>query len=82
MICLLLLACEIRQPNRIAQATTYEIARDVNLFNELGYSDPAFAEFLVDVRKPDFKATPVQAMRRRLLEHRNTSRPRVLEWPF
>ncbi|MEO0424516.1 MAG: hypothetical protein AAF184_19420 [Pseudomonadota bacterium] len=71
VISLLLLAYEVRQSNRIAQATTtYEIGRDVNLFNELGYSDPAFAALLVELRKPDFAPTEVQAMQVRLLANR------------
>ena len=68
---LLLVAYEVRQSNRIAQATTtYEIGRDVNQFNELGYSDPEFAELLVKLRDADFKPSNVEAMQVRLLANR------------
>ena len=71
VLSLLLVAYEVRQSNRIAQATTtYEIGRDVNQFNELGYSDPQFAEFLVKLRDSDFKPSNVEAMQIRLLAHR------------
>lgn len=71
VLSLLLVAYEVRQSNRIAQATTtYEIGRDVNQFNELGYSDPEFAELLVKLRDPEFKPSAVEAMRVRLLANR------------
>jgi len=71
VLSLLLVAYEVRQSNRIAQATTtYEIGRDVNQFNELGYSDPAFAELLVKLREAEFKPTKVEAMQIRLLANR------------
>jgi hypothetical protein len=53
ILSLLLVAYEVRQSNRIAEATTtYEIGRDVNQSNELGYSDPEFAALLVNLRIP------------------------------
>lgn len=71
VLSLLLVAYEVRQSNRIAQATTtYEIGRDVNQFNELGYSDPEFAALLVKLRDPEFKPTNVEAMQVRLLANR------------
>lgn len=71
MISLLLVAYEVRQSNRIAQATTtYEIGRDVNQFNELGYSNPEFAELLVKLRNTNFRPTDVEAMQIRLLANR------------
>lgn len=71
VLSLLLVAYEVRQSNRIAQATTtYEIGRDVNQFNELGYSDPEFSELLVKLRQPDFKPSNVEAMQVRLLANR------------
>ena len=71
VLSLLLVAYEVRQSNRIAQATTtYEIGRDVNLFNELGYSDPEFAELLVKLRDPEFKPSAIEGMRVRLLANR------------
>ncbi|MCG8369644.1 MAG: hypothetical protein MJA32_03910 [Proteobacteria bacterium] len=71
VLSLLLVAYEVRQSNRIAQATTtYEIGRDVNQFNELGYSDPEFAALLVKLRDPDFKPSKVEAMQVRLLANR------------
>ena len=71
VLSLLLVAYEVRQSNRIAQATTtYEIGRDVNEFNELGYSDPEFAELLVKLRDENFEPTSVEAMRVRLLANR------------
>ena len=63
VLSLLLVAYEVRQSNRIAQATTtYEIGRDVNQFNELGYSDPEFAALLVNLRDPEFKPSKVEAI--------------------
>lgn len=71
VISLLILAYEVRQSNRIAQATTtYEIGRDVNQFNDLGYSDPEFAGLLVQLTKDSFEPSDVEAMRARLLAHR------------
>lgn len=71
ILSLLLVAYEVRQSNRIAQATTtYEIGRDVNQFNELGYSDPEFAALLVKLRDPEFKPTNVEGMQVRLLANR------------
>lgn len=71
VLSLLLVAFEVRQSNRIAQATTtYEIGRDVNSFNELGYSSAEFAELLVGLTKPDFEPTEIQALQSRLLAHR------------
>lgn len=71
VVSLLLLAYEVRQSNRIAQATTtYEIGRDVNQFNELGYSDPAFAAFLLKLRDKDFEASGAEALQVRLLANR------------
>ena len=71
VLSLLLVAYEVRQANRIAQATTtYEIGRDVNQFNELGYSDPDFAALLVELRDPEFKPSKVKAMQVRLLANR------------
>lgn len=71
VLSLLLVAYEVRQSNRIAQATTtYEIGRDVNSFNELGYSSSEFAELLVGLTKADFEPTEIQALQSRLLAHR------------
>ena len=71
VLSLLLVAYEVRQSNRIAQATTtYEIGRDVNSFNELGYSSGEFAELLVGLTKNDFQPTEIQALQARLLAHR------------
>ena len=71
VLSLLLVAYEVRQSNRIAHATTtYEISRDVNQFNELGYSDPEFAALLIRLGDPEFKPSNVEAMRARLLAHR------------
>ena len=71
VLSLLLVAYEVRQSNRIAQATTtYEIGRDVNQFNELGYADPEFAALLVKLRDPEFKPSNVEAMQVRLLANR------------
>lgn len=71
VLSLLLVAYEVRQSNRIAQATTtYEIGRDVNQFNELGYSDPKFAALLLELRDPDFKPTNIESMQVRLLANR------------
>ena len=71
VLSLLLVAYEVRQSNRIAQATTtYEIGRDVNDFNVLGYSDPNFAAFLLKLRNPEFDATPVEALQTRLIANR------------
>ena len=71
VLSLLLVAYEVRQSNRIAQATTtYEIGRDVNSFNELGYSSAEFAELLVGLTKENFEPTEIQALQSRLLAHR------------
>lgn len=71
VLSLLLVAYEVRQSNRIAQATTtYEISRDVNSFNELGYASSEFAELLVGLAKQGFEPTEVQALQSRLLAHR------------
>lgn len=68
---LLLVAYEVRQSNRIAQATTtYEIGRDVNEFNTLGYSDPQFAALLLKLRDEDYEPTAVEALQIRLLANR------------
>ena len=71
VLSLLLVAFEMRQSNRIAQATTtYEIGRDVNSFNELGYSSGEFAELLLGLTKRDFEPTEIQALQSSLLAHR------------
>ena len=71
VLSLLLVAYEVRQSNRIAQATTtYEIARDINQFNELGYSDPEFALLLDNLRDESFEPTPVEYLQIRLLANR------------
>lgn len=71
VLSLLLVAYEVRQSNRIAQATTtYEIARDVNLFNELGYSDAEFAKLLLHLSDESNDYSEVQALQARLLAHR------------
>lgn len=71
VLSLLLVAYEVRQSNRIAQATTtYEVARDVNLFNELGYSDTEFAKLLLQLTNEDNEYSEVQALQARLLAHR------------
>lgn len=68
---LLLVAYEVRQSNRIAQATTtYELGRDINQFNELGYSDVGFAALLIELTKDEAELTEVQALQARLLAHR------------
>ena len=71
VLSLLLVAYEVRQSNRIAQATTtYEIARDVNQFNELGYSDTEFAKLLLRLSGEDSQYSEVQGLQARLLAHR------------
>ncbi|MEM7501025.1 MAG: hypothetical protein AAF417_03225 [Pseudomonadota bacterium] len=71
VLSLLLVAYEVRQSNRIAQATTtYEIGRDVNQFNELGYSDSEFSALLVKLRDRDFQPSGVEAMQMHLLANR------------
>ncbi len=71
VLSLLLVAYEVRQSNRIAQATTtYEVARDVNQFNELGYSDAEFANLLLQLSDVDSEFSEVQALQARLLAHR------------
>lgn len=71
VLSLLLVAYEVRQSNRIAQATTtYEIARDVNQFNELGYADAEFAELLLLLTTEKAEASDVQSLQARLLAHR------------
>ncbi|MEM7280066.1 MAG: hypothetical protein AAF438_00345 [Pseudomonadota bacterium] len=71
VLSLLLVAYEVRQSNRIAQATTtYEIGRDVNQFNELGYSDPEFAALLIKLMDADFEPSNVDALRIRLIANR------------
>ncbi|MEO1202538.1 MAG: hypothetical protein AAFX10_07515 [Pseudomonadota bacterium] len=71
VLTLLLVAYEVRQANRIAEATTtYEIGRDVNQLNELGYADPEFAALLVKLRDRDFDPSGVEAMQVRLLANR------------
>ena len=71
VLSLLLVAYEVRQSNRIAQATTtYEVARDVNQFNELGYSDAEFARLLLRLTNEDSEYSEVQALQARLLAHR------------
>ena len=71
VLSLLLVAYEVRQSNRIAQATTtYEVARDVNQFNELGYSDSEFARLLLLLTNDDSEYSDVHALQARLLAHR------------
>lgn len=71
VLSLLLVAYEVRQSNRIALATTtYEVVRDVNLFNELGYSDTEFAKLLLELSNEDNEYSEVQALQARLLAHR------------
>ena len=71
VLSLLLVAYEVRQSNRIAQATTtYEVARDVNQFNELGYSDAEFAKLLLKLTDDDSEYSEVQSLQVRLLAHR------------
>ncbi len=71
VLSLLLVAYEVRQSNRIAQATTtYEIGRDINQFNELGYSDPGFAELLLKLRDLEFQPSGVEALQINLLARR------------
>ncbi|MEL6215280.1 MAG: hypothetical protein AAFQ99_06350, partial [Pseudomonadota bacterium] len=63
VVSLLLLAYEVRQSNRIARATvTYEISRDVNEFNELGYTNPEFAALLLKLGDADFEPSAVEAL--------------------
>ena len=55
VVSLLLVAYQIRQANQIAQATTtYEIVRDINQFNDMGITDPVFADLLVQLGKEGF----------------------------
>lgn len=71
VLSLLVVAYEVRQSNRIAKATTtYEIYRDINQFNELGYSDPEFAAFLVKLRDSEFQPSAVEVMQINLLARR------------
>ena len=71
VVSLLIVAYEVRQSNRIAQATTtYEIARDVNDFNVLGYSDPEFASFLIKLRDSEPELSRAESMRARLMTNR------------
>jgi hypothetical protein len=72
VLSLLLLAYEVRQSNRIAQATTtYEINRDINQFNELGYSSAETAALLIKFREnsplTDIETLQLQLMARRFL---------------
>ena len=68
---LLLVAYEVRQSNRIAQATTtYEIGRDVNEFNTLGYSDPEFTKLLLKLRDKDYQPDDIEALQIQLLANR------------
>ena len=68
---LLLVAYQIQQANRIAQATTlYEIVRDINEFNDMGASDPAFAGLLVELADPQGALSEVQAQQAQLLAFR------------
>ncbi|MEO1078715.1 MAG: hypothetical protein AAFY29_04100 [Pseudomonadota bacterium] len=71
VLSLLLVAYEVRQSNRIAQATTtYEIGRDINQFNELGYSDPEFAELLLKLRDEQFEPSGLEVLQINLLARR------------
>ena len=71
VVSLLIVAYEVRQSNRIAQATTtYEIGRDVNEFNIMGYTDPQFAEFLLSLADEDAERSAVQNLQIRLLATR------------
>ena len=71
VLSLLLVAYEVRQSNQIAQATTtYEISRDVNQFNELGYSDDEFARLLLQLSDGSAEYSGVETLKARLLAHR------------
>ena len=71
VLSLLLVAFEIRQANRIAQATaTYEIVRDINQFNDMGITDPVFADLLVRLKDEDFIPSEIQKKQAQLLSYR------------
>lgn len=71
IVSLLLVAYEVRQSNRIAHATiTYELGRDVNDFNQLGYSDQAFANLLLLLSSEQSEYSDVQRLQIRLLANR------------
>lgn len=71
VLSLLLLAYEVRQSNRIAQATTtYEINRDINQFNELGYSSTEAAALLIKFREEDPQLTRVESLQLQLMARR------------
>jgi hypothetical protein len=71
VLSLLLVAYQIRQANRIAEATTtYEIVRDVNQFNEIGMTDPTFAALLVRLGSEEFSPTAHEAKQAQLLAYR------------
>ena len=71
IVSLLFVAYQIRQANRIAQATTtYEIVRDINAFNEFGMTDPMFADFLERLGTEDFKPSDGEAVQAQLLAYR------------
>lgn len=72
---LLLVAYQIQQANRIAEATTlYEIVRDINQYNDMVLGDPAIADLIVELGRPTFspsesQAKQVQALADRLLNN-------------
>ena len=71
VISLLIVAYEVRQSNRIAQATTtYEIGRDVNEFNIMGYTNPQFAELLLSLADENAERSPAENLQIRLLATR------------
>ena len=71
VVSLLLVAYQIRQANQIAQATTtYEIVRDINQFNDMGITDPVFADLLVQLGKEDFAPSETQTRQAQLLAYR------------
>jgi len=68
---MLLVAYQIQQANRIAQATIlYEIVRDINEYNSIGASDPAFAGLLVQLSGDQSELSQIQAQQAKSLAFR------------
>lgn len=68
---LLLVAYQILQSNRLAEASTlYEIVRDINQFNDMVLTNPSIADLLAALERPDFAPSATEERQAQALADR------------
>ena len=71
VVSLLLVAYQILQSNRLAEASTlYEIVRDINQFNDMVLTNPSIANLLVNLESSEFAPSAAEEIQAQALADR------------